>query len=660
MNNLRISYRILLLILLPLVGLVFFASTNTIEKYRSWRDLSLTVSLMDVATSMGGVNHMLQVERGATAGYLQSKGARFADALPGYQKATDEKLSELKALYSKHGNLIPPHIRTKIDSALESASGLENIRAQASGMKISAPDAAKFYTNTISTILSTLPVIAEQSGDIDVTKQMAGYIAFLNMKERAGQERALMVPVFTADRIEPAQYRTFLGHIAAQQAYLSTFKGYASDKARGLYKTKESGEAFAKVNDMREAVFGKDNGGKIGIDPALWFRVITAKIDALRAVEDMSADLIRSSAMERAASAYNRLLWQSAISIVVLIVTLSMGFLIARGITRPLLTLKDAIVDIQERNDLTQRLAISSKDEIGQAADALNRFLESLQRSLEQVAHGSSTVLALSSEVAAAASQVSSSSQAQSDAASSMAASVEEMTVSIDQISENAHNARLVSDSSNAFSDSGSEVILKVVDDMKNIASNVKESSVIIRELGQQSNQIHVIALSIKEIADQTNLLALNAAIEAARAGEQGRGFAVVADEVRKLAERTTRSTVEISEMIDRIQSGAQQAVASMEVGVERVNHGVSLANQAGDAIEKIRGGSRQASAVISDISSAIREQSVASNEIAKNVEQVAQMSDENAAAIQSSSHVAADLQRLANDLKATVEKFRI
>jgi methyl-accepting chemotaxis protein len=241
-----------------------------------------------------------------------------------------------------------------------------------------------------------------------------------------------------------------------------------------------------------------------------------------------------------------------------------------------------------------------------------------------------------------------------------MAAAVEEMTVSIDQVSEHAREAQSISQSSSELSTRGSDVILKVVEDMRGIAETVHESSAIIEGLGKQSDQIYSIVQAIKEIADQTNLLALNAAIEAARAGEQGRGFAVVADEVRKLAERTTRSTEEIAAMIQKIQGGTKQAVASMEVGVERVNQGVSLAGQAGDAIRQIQSGAQRVGVAVTDISAALKEQSIASSEIARHVEQVAQMSDENHTATQDNAQSALHLEELAMSLQGAVERFKV
>jgi methyl-accepting chemotaxis protein len=164
----------------------------------------------------------------------------------------------------------------------------------------------------------------------------------------------------------------------------------------------------------------------------------------------------------------------------------------------------------------------------------------------------------------------------------------------------------------------------------------------------------------IKEIADQTNLLALNAAIEAARAGEQGRGFAVVADEVRKLAERTAKSTQEIAGMIGKIQNSTREVVASMESSVGRVSSGVDLANQAGQSITQIKNESTRVAQVVGNISDALREQSEASRSIAQNVEKIAQMSEENSAAVLQTANAAGHLEKLALSLQNTISRFKV
>jgi len=284
--------------------------------------------------------------------------------------------------------------------------------------------------------------------------------------------------------------------------------------------------------------------------------------------------------------------------------------------------------------------------------DTLRQMIASIIGNAEKVASAAGQLLNASEDVADRARQ-------QSDAASSMAASVEEMSVSIDQVRDNAQEAHGISIEAGSISQEGAEVIHSAATEMRKISDAVQSSSEIVEDLGRQSDQITSIVNTIKEIADQTNLLALNAAIEAARAGEQGRGFAVVADEVRKLAERTSLSTTEIAGMVGKIQNGTRSAVSSMQAGVVQVSHGVELANQAGDSINRIRDGAQRVTEVVNDISSSIGEQSMAGSQIAHQLETIAQMSEESAIAVQHTAEAARHLQTLSASLHQAVAQFR-
>ena len=203
-------------------------------------------------------------------------------------------------------------------------------------------------------------------------------------------------------------------------------------------------------------------------------------------------------------------------------------------------------------------------------------------------------------------------------------------------------------------------MIDETVRDIRSIAETVRVASEQIGELEHKGEQIDAIISIIKDLADQTNLLALNAAIEAARAGEQGRGFAVVADEVRKLAERTTTSTQEISTTIMEMREGTQRVVTGISAAVEKVNNGVARAEEASQAMARIESGSRQSVNMVGDITNAIQEQSTASNAIAVKVENIARMSESNNAIARSTADTATELSRVADQIRQEVAQYQV
>jgi methyl-accepting chemotaxis protein len=281
-----------------------------------------------------------------------------------------------------------------------------------------------------------------------------------------------------------------------------------------------------------------------------------------------------------------------------------------------------------------------------------------LREMISEVTGNADHIVKSANHLASAAQSVLTGSKQQNDAATNVAAAVEHMTDSIDQISSNADQSERIAKQSGEISDQGNKVVSDAVDEMNKIASSVSQSSSIIRDLGMSSQKISEIVNVIKEIADQTNLLALNAAIEAARAGEQGRGFAVVADEVRKLAERTSSATKEISGMIAEIQTGASNAVSSMEQGTVRVGEGVEKAQRAGASMAQIKHGTEQVVATVGDITSALKEQSQVVSSVAHEVELIASMVKENTLAVDDLARTSDELNRLAGELHESVSHF--
>jgi methyl-accepting chemotaxis protein len=388
-----------------------------------------------------------------------------------------------------------------------------------------------------------------------------------------------------------------------------------------------------------------------------------AKMDAMR---QLLADL---QAEENALLAQRNLAMQAAKSsslaillsggLIAAVLAISVAFALSRSIAGRLQPVVDVARSIAEGR-LDTRIERAGRDEIGVLLDAFATMQERLREMIGQIRSGAEQLVGAAQNISSAASQLSVSTQEQSHAASSMAATVEELTVSINHVADNANEAHSLSSESGRQSSEGGTVIQHTLSSMQRIADTVQGAAAQIGELGQHSDQISSIVNVIKEIADQTNLLALNAAIEAARAGEQGRGFAVVADEVRLLAQRTANSTQEIAEMIKKIQNGTRNAVGNMEVGVQQVSSGVEQASQAGNAIVSIREASGRVVGVVDQISLALREQTVASQDVARNVERIAQMSQQNSEAVADTSRTAQALQQLALSLEKQVASFRL
>ncbi|RMO99016.1 Histidine kinase [Pseudomonas viridiflava] len=299
----------------------------------------------------------------------------------------------------------------------------------------------------------------------------------------------------------------------------------------------------------------------------------------------------------------------------------------------------------------------SSHDELPKAFD---RMQNRLREMIQQISQAANQLVIAVQQISGASEQLSGAIQEQSTSASMMAATIEELTVSIHHVSENADEAHQLASRSGQQSKDGAQVIENTLSSMNGIAKTVQLSSTQVAGLGQHSEHISSIISVIQGIADQTNLLALNAAIEAARAGEQGRGFAVVADEVRLLAQNTGKSTKEIAGMIEKIQAGVRETVESMRSGVQEVNQGVEMAGTAGQAIIEIRDSSGKVLQVVDQISFALREQTAASQDVARNVERSAQMAEQNNMSVQELLKTSGGLKNLATSLQQEVGKFKL
>ncbi|MBI3584699.1 MAG: methyl-accepting chemotaxis protein, partial [Nitrospinae bacterium] len=291
-----------------------------------------------------------------------------------------------------------------------------------------------------------------------------------------------------------------------------------------------------------------------------------------------------------------------------------------------------AIADGVAGGDLSQRdLDVTSEDEVGILGRALNVMKNNLKNMIVSVRNNAESVASGVDEILKIVSSTASGAEKQNVQAAQIATSMGEMSSTVIEVAKNSSDAASSAKAAMEAADDGGKKVEATVEGMNRISSSVEESAKAIEELGRSSDQIGKIVAVIDDIADQTNLLALNAAIEAARAGEQGRGFAVVADEVRKLAERTTKATKEIAGMVKTMQSGMSEVVKSMEDGTKEVKRGVGLANSAGESLSRIVKLVQSVTEMINQIATATEEQSSATEEISSNIEDISKVSKETA-----------------------------
>ncbi len=336
------------------------------------------------------------------------------------------------------------------------------------------------------------------------------------------------------------------------------------------------------------------------------------------------------------------------------------GLYVRHRLIEPIAQFGRVIKAMRQDQDLSRRVLVDGHAAIAHTAGEFNALVEILQATMQRVSGEAQQVNLAASRVAGAPGQLAAGLREQGALAAATVVAVERITAGINQVAENTRVATDTSLDSSRLSEQSEKTAREAAREMARIADSVNQSGQRIKTLSMRSSEISGIVKVIKDIAEQTNLLALNAAIEAARAGEQGRGFAVVADEVRKLAERTANATTEISAMIETIQSEINAAVENLGAGNERVNHGVKLSEDVAGALSTINAGVQSALARISDIAQATVGHGAAGAQVAGNIGRIAQMAEQNAAAMSQAAQDALEVVQLAASLQSEAGRFKV
>ena len=661
LRNISMRGKLLLLILPALAGTLYFSGSTVLDRYTHLQSTESARALFELALAADPALENLQKERGLTALFIATGGAdgRVVERLEAQRAATDASLAGLRSGIDALEGDDRAAVATGLAQINEALDVLAPLRERVVSEDVEADLAYQTYSDAVARLIDLMPEILLRANEPRLTRLMGAFLALSKATEWGAREMAAGAQVLSDGSVSLALASEVSGAEASSQALLDVAADLVGPSMQGQLEALRQQPESVAFNALRERLIGSEYGF-LGMANIEWF---DSASDAVAGVyqlkQQLAADMERGT--DKVLAVARAELRQAAIiGCVVIGAVLLLALLIIIGVSGQVNQLLGDFRHIMERKDLSVRTRVCSKDEMGLIGSALNGLIETFSGALSQIDETSVRLASASEQTRATASQNSDQVGQQQALVDQVAAAAEEMSSTSEEISRNTQQVAEAAQHASARNEAGRQVVQQSVARIRHLAGSIEQVNDQMERLQTSSESITRVIDVIKAVADQTNLLALNAAIEAARAGEHGRGFAVVADEVRNLARQTHDSTVEIESMI----SGFRDITDSVR-GAVTDSH--KLANLSADEAEKLEDTLAailqyvdRISGMASQIASAAEQQVAVTRDISRSMTSVRETSLQTLNGSREISQVTDSQAQLAGELQALAQGFRV